>query len=531
MIPTRPIMFEAGLGQTYEIGVQNDKQHKHDFPHRGRMTGISTVLSKVRANTVNLSEPSHEVKPLGDPNCPQCGGVGYVRFEVPVGHEKFGKLESCVCRAKDVAASARSRLFAMSNLERLGNLNFENFNASGNEKARFMTPQERNSLHQAFEVCKEFDTGWLLLEGGYGCGKTHLAAAIANKAVGRGVPTLFITVPDLLDSLRFAFNDPETTFEQRLNEIRTADLLVLDDFGTQNATAWSQEKIFQIMNYRYINKLPTVVTTNLMLDAFEGRVRSRLQDEELVRHLKISAPDYRRPEETSNPGISMLTLPEMKKMTFGNFQTREEEAGRESLSTTITERQDKFGGVHKDKTVTRVKVSTDDIQTLREAFASAVRFSEEPHGWLVFLGGSFCGKTHLAAAIGNYRIALGGQALLVEVSALFDYLRQSFHPNSDVSFDRRFQEIRAAPLLLLDNLKESGASSAWTEDRLHGLLNYRYNMYQPTVLTSTLDADAFALSYPSLWNRLSDSSRCQVISINMPSYRRVSMQSRKRETV
>ena len=171
----------------------------------------------------------------------------------------------------------------------------------------------------------------------------------------------------------------------------------------------------------------------------------------------------------------MLTLPEMKKMTFGNFQTREEEAGRESLTTTITEKQDKFGGIHKDKTVTRVKVSTNDIQTLSEAFSAAVRFSEEPHGWLVFLGQSFCGKTHLAAAIGNYRIALGGQAMLVEVSALFDYLRQSFHPSSDVSFDRRFQEIRATPLLLLDNLKESGASTAWAEDRLYSLLNYRYN--------------------------------------------------------
>jgi DNA replication protein DnaC len=492
------------------------------------MTSISNVLSKVRVNVASQSETSHEVKPLGDPNCPECSGVGYVRFDVPVGHEKFGKLESCICRAKDVAASARSRLFAMSNLERLGNLSFENFNVSGNEKARFMTPQERESLHQAFEVCEEFDMGWLLLEGGYGCGKTHLAAAIANRSVDRGIPTLFITVPDLLDSLRFAFNDPETTFEQRLNEIRTADLLVLDDFGTQNATAWSQEKIFQIMNYRYINKQPTVITTNLMLDAFEGRVRSRLQDAELVRHLKISAPDYRRPEETSNPGISMLTLPEMKKMTFGNFQTREEEMGRESLTTTIVERQDKFGGVHKDKTVTRVKVSVDDIKNLRVVTNSAVRFSEEPHGWLVFLGGSFCGKTHLAAAIGNHRIALGGQALLVEVSSLFDYLRQSFHPSSDITFDRRFQEIRAAPLLLLDDLKESSSGSAWMEDKLHGLLSYRYNLHQPTVLTSALDANSFALSYPSLWNKLSDTSRCQVISINMPPYRRIHQGKREK---
>ncbi len=486
-------------------------------------SNISSVLSQVRANVENVSGPATEMKTLGDPNCPHCAGAGYVRFDVPFGHEKFGKLESCVCRARDVAVSARNRLFALSNLERLSNLNFENFNASGNEKAKFITPQERENLHQTFEVCEEFarsHTGWLLLEGGYGCGKTHLAAAIANNAVSKGVPTLFITVPDLLDSLRFAFNDPETTFEQRFDEIRTADLLILDDFGTQNATPWSQEKIFQVLNYRYINKLATVITTNLMLDAIEGRVRSRLQDSELVRHLKISAPDYRRPEQTSNPGISMLLLPEMKTMTFQNFQTREEEAGRESLITTIIERQDKFGGKYKDKALTRVKITSDDIKTLHEAFSAAVRFAEEPDGWLVFLGQSFCGKTHLAAATGNYQIALGGQAMLVDVSALFDYLRQTFHSNSNVAFERRFHEIRAAPLLILDDLKESAASSAWAEDKLYSLLNYRYNAQLPTVLTSALSADSFALSYPNLWNKLLDSSRCQILSINMPSYRR-----------
>ena len=488
------------------------------------MTGISNILSKVRANTSSTSESSIEMKTLGDPTCPQCTGTGYVRFDVPFGHGKFGKLEACTCRTKDMAAGARSRLFALSSLERLGNLSFENFSVSGNEKAKFMTAQERKSLRQAFEACEEFarlHSGWLLLEGGHGCGKTHLAAAIANDAVSKGIPTLFSTVPDLLDSLHHAFNDPDTTFEQRFAEIRNADLLILDDFGTQNATAWSQEKIFQIMNYRNINKLPSVITTNLMLDAFEGRVRSRLQDDGLVKHLKISAPDYRRPEQTSNPGISMLSLPEIKAKTFGNFQTREDEAGRETLTTTVTEKQDKFGGIHKDKTIKRVKVSMADIKTLREAFGAAVRFSEEPHGWLVFLGQSFCGKTHLAAAIGNYRIALGGQALLVEVSSLFDYLRQSFHSNSDVSFDRRFQEIRAAPILLLDDLKEGGAGTPWTEDRLHELLDYRYNAHLPTVLTSTLGADFFALAYPSLWNKLSDFSRCQVISINMPPYRPV----------
>ncbi|CAG0989277.1 DNA replication protein DnaC [Anaerolineales bacterium] len=478
--------------------------------------------------TVNSPSSSIEIetltKTLGDPNCPHCGGAGYVRYDVPVGHEKFGKLESCVCRAKDVAESARNRLFAMSNLDRLSHLRFENFKASGNEKAKFMTPQERENLHAAFEVCEKFAqmrTGWILLEGGYGCGKTHLAAAIANDAVEKGTPTLFITVPDLLDSLRFAYNDPETTFEQRFEEIRNAELLILDDFGTQNATAWAQEKLFQIINFRYINKLATVITTNLMLDEIEGRIRSRLQDDEFVNYVKISAPDYRRPEETSNPGISMLSLPEMKNMTFKTFQMREDEIGKEAVTTTVTEKQDKFGNKYKDKEVTRIKVTKDDVKTLHDAFGAAAAFAEEPNGWLVLLGQSFCGKTHLAAAIGNYRIALGGQALLVEVSSLLDYLRQTFRPSSEVPFDRRFHEIRTTPLLILDDLKDSGSSSVWAEDKLYSVLNYRYNAHLPTVITSTMRAEGFALSYPNLWNKLLDPSMSQVIAINVPPYRRV----------
>ncbi len=150
------------------------------------------------------------------------------------------------------------------------------------------------AFNQARMFSERLD-GWLLLQGDYGCGKTHLAAAIANFAVGMGVPTLFITVPDLLDTLRFSYDNPEATFEERFEEIRTAPLLVMDDFGTQNATPWAQEKLFQIINYRYINRLPLVVTTNLMLDEIEGRIRSRLEDPELVTRAHIRVPDYRRP--------------------------------------------------------------------------------------------------------------------------------------------------------------------------------------------------------------------------------------------
>ena len=487
---------------------------------------ISATLDRVLSDTqkVNSQNISTNAAPLlGKPDCPYCGGVGFLRVDVPVGHEKFGKLEPCVCRANEIAANARQRLYEMSNLERLSHLTFENFNRTGNPKAEFVSPQEAASLAEALNGAEEFSrnlNGWLLLEGAYGCGKTHLAAAIANACVQRGVPTLFITVPDLLDSLRFAYNDPETTFEQRFEDIRAADLLVMDDFGTQNATPWAQEKLFQIINYRYINKLPTVITTNLILDEIESRIRSRLQDSEFVKYVRITAPDFRRPTETSNPGISMLSLPHIKEMSFGNFETRDDEVGKEIVTTIVKEKQDRYGRSVKDKEIIREKVTPQHIKRLHEALDASVHFAENPSGWMVLLGQSFSGKTHLAAAIGNYRQLGGGQAILVEVSALLDYLKSTFRPNTDVTFDRRAYEIRTTPLLMLDDLKESGISSVWAEEKLHQILNHRYYANLPTVITSTLDPESFAKSYPSLWNKLLDGSKCQVCVIDMPPYRR-----------
>ncbi len=466
---------------------------------------------------------------LGDPDCLHCHGAGYVRYDVPMEDPRFGRLEPCVCRNADIVEGVRQRLFELSHLDRLSNLTFENFDIRGNKNAKFMTLQDANSLQNAREIAENFartPRGWLLFEGGYGCGKTHLAAAIANYAVSIGTPTLFITVPDMLDSLRFTFSDPEVTFESRFEDIRNAALLILDDFGTQNAKPWAQEKLFQIINYRYINKIPTVITTNLMLDEIESRIRSRLQDEEFVTRIPITAPDYRRPTETSNPGISMLSLPEIKTMTFKNFETREDEVGSEAVTTITVEKKDKFGNKFKDKEIQRIKVNQDDVKTLRKAVNVSVMFAEEPEGWLILLGDSFCGKTHLAAAIGNYRIDLGGQAVLVEVSDLLDYLRQTFNPNTDVSFDRRFYEIKNTPLLILDDIKESGMSSVWAENKLHQILNHRYYANLPTVITSTMRQEVFALDYPGLWNKLLDTSKCQIHMINMPPFRHFS-KSRK----
>lgn len=421
----------------------------------------------------------------GDPNCPHCHGLGYLRADVPPGHPRFGRLEPCACRTVELTQQIRQRLFALSQLQELAHLTFETFQPRGRPG---LPPLQAQSLEMAYNQAQQYAhrlEGWLLLIGGYGCGKTHLAAAIANLAVSQGVPTLFLTLPDLLDSLRFAYDAEDTTFEERFEQIRNATLLVLDDFGTQNATPWAQEKLFQILNYRYINRLPTVITTNLSLEEIEPRICSRLQDPELVTKVLIQAPDYRRPiSDMGHPELSSLDLHAAQ--TFETFSFREEE--------------------QLDKTAR---------ESLKKALKAAETFARQPNGWLVFTGDYGCGKTHLAAAIANRLAALGTPPLFIMVPDLLDHLRATFSPTSTVTFDRRFEEIRTARLLILDDLGTQ-SMTPWVREKLAQLFNYRYHAALPTVIT--IAADALAELDMRIRTRLLDERLVQIVAITAPPY-------------
>ena len=405
-------------------------------------------------------------------------------MDVAPGHPDFGKLEICICRNRDVAEQVRNRLFSMSHLDELKDLTFESFLPRGRKG---LGDLQATSIEMAFNQSRVYAQslkGWLLLQGAYGCGKTHLAAAIANFAVGMGVPTLFLTVPDLLDMLRFSYSAKDTTFEKRFDEIRNAKLLILDDFGTQNATGWAQEKLFQIINYRYINKLPLVVTTNLNLSEIEARIRSRLQDPELVSDVRINASDYRRPtDDMGHSALSSLDL--LANRSFGNIDERHDEG-----------------------------LPSKDIKTLERALKAAHRFAEKPKGWLIFMGGYGSGKTHLAAAIANYRASLGAPPLFIMVPDLMDHLRATFSPKSEVSYDRRFDEIRTSPLLILDDLGTQ-SMTPWVREKLYQLFNYRYNAELPTVITT---ADTLDEIDERIRSRLLDKRLCKIHALTVPAF-------------
>ena len=415
--------------------------------------------------------------------CPRCGGLGFVRVNVPVDHPDFGKLFPCQCKLSEVEERRRQHLRAVSNLDHLSRMTFETFVPEGYG----LPPDKAANLRLAYEQAQQYAAdpkGWLILFGGLGCGKTHLATAVASRIIERGQAVLFVVVPDLLDYLRATFgpNSP-VGFDERFEEVRSAPLLILDDLGTQSSTAWAQEKLFQILNHRYNARLPTVITSNQSLEEIDHRIRSRMMDLDLAVLVTITAPDFRSSglgQDQSD--LSSLSL--MRNMTFEAFNLRQDE------------------------------LDPVDRANLEETVALCRGYAEMPRGWLVLAGKHGCGKTHLAAAIANRRVAVGHPALFVVVPDLLDHLRATFSPTSQVRFDTRFHEVRTTPLLVLDDLGTESASP-WAQEKLYQLLNHRYNAILPTVITMTQELGNL---HPGLRARISDEARVTFQAISASSY-------------
>ncbi|HEU4328824.1 MAG TPA: ATP-binding protein [Roseiflexaceae bacterium] len=233
-----------------------------------------------------------------EPVCPRCDGLGFFKKKVAYTHPDFCRLFPCECRQAEEERKRRAELLRLSNLDAFQDKTFKSFDP--------FVPGVSAACQKARAFALDPD-GFLPLFGGYGCGKTHMLAAIGNELVGkRGV--YFATCPDMLDQLRGTFDKTSSTSYSDLFEmIQRVDVLLLDDFTTENATAFAQEKLFQLFNHRYNYRLPTAITCNTRVDdplfaqgGAYGRLMSRLRDRAVSKHgiVLIEAADYRTREGT-----------------------------------------------------------------------------------------------------------------------------------------------------------------------------------------------------------------------------------------
>jgi len=437
-----------------------------------------TNISRANTDTSskdNISLPSEEG--TGE-ICPICKGAGFVHPALDSGKVDFSRVVPCRCSKGELRKKKTEYLEKYSNLGYLSQLTFDNLSPKG-KAASAISREHFAQVYQAAKVFADSPQGWLVFSGPSGSGKTHLACAIANHRLSLGEPVFYIGTADLLDHLRSTFSPTsDTTYDELFEQVKNVPLLVLDDLTLGGATTWAKEKLEQLLQHRFNARLATVITSDVPLEKIDERLRGHLADNEFCQVWTI---EQKSPLESR----SGLELELLRNMTFDNFD-------------------------HK-----RLELPPEQRQNLRQAFNLAVEFARSPEGWLIFQGINGCGKTHLAAAIANYRLAQGKPVLFVVVPDLLDHLRSTFSPDSKISYDEFSDKLKETPLLILDDFGEQ-STTPWAQEKLYQLINYRYNARLPIVVTTCLSLDEIETRISS---RMVDPRISLVFNITAPDYR------------
>jgi DNA replication protein DnaC len=229
----------------------------------------------------------------------QCEKAIRRREEIRLKEERRQKEEEEAARRAEFQARVK-KLFDQSKLgARFLNRTFEAFKVTEENKLAFESAKKYSTDFQKFKA----EGIGLNFNGAYGTGKTHLAAAITIDLINRGIPVIMGTTITLLGKFKEAYDRRESESEI-IDLYSTIDLLIIDDLGKERVNEWVLEKLYLIINNRYENNLPLVITTNYNIEDLTKRlstnqnidtaeaITSRLW--EMCRGIEMVGADWRK---------------------------------------------------------------------------------------------------------------------------------------------------------------------------------------------------------------------------------------------
>ena len=162
-----------------------------------------------------------------------------------------------------------------------------------NAKVKDIYTNDRSRLEIAMEVndiCKKLVNGervkGLYIHGPFGTGKSFILGAIANQLKSKHVPSTIVYLPEYIRILKGGFKDG--SYNEKLERIREANILMLDDIGAEDVTTWVRDEVIgPLLHYRMVHELPTFFSSNLNLEELEHHLSISNKGAEITKAARI----------------------------------------------------------------------------------------------------------------------------------------------------------------------------------------------------------------------------------------------------
>lgn len=237
-------------------------------------------IGETMENSLESKELDFELK-----TCPKCGES--INKQVKIFNRNLVVPVNCKCkreenRRKELEEKNKKKQLRLEQIinnslmdKRFRNSTFETWDFTKGTKKMYNIGEK---YVEKFPEIKKKSIG-LLMYGEPGNGKTFTTACIANALIRKMIPATCVSVNALLDRLKDTYNRFGNEGEDTIiRSLCNADLLIIDDLGTEQNTDWSITRIYNILDNRYRNGLPLIITTNLPLRELENRYNKRTYD-------------------------------------------------------------------------------------------------------------------------------------------------------------------------------------------------------------------------------------------------------------
>ena len=209
--------------------------------------GFETLGATLKRLGVVLTDDPIPDSPEQLPGCSKCRDAGWL--------SRDGRAVECPCGL--VAQRRTSMIWASSQVPE---------SMRGYSLGSFVERSGKPELADAVRAAWDGGERWLLLTGPVGVGKTGIAVSLLNEHLASGAGGLYVVTPTMLSRIRSTYGgdaDDAATEATVMSSLIQTPLLLLDDLGKVRLTDWGQEKLFTILNERYIEHRRTIVTSNL----------------------------------------------------------------------------------------------------------------------------------------------------------------------------------------------------------------------------------------------------------------------------